>query len=184
MEKLGRFWWVTLIRGLAALALGVLMLVTPALFTIITLVWFFGAYILLDGILSIIYSFTHPDKQRWWVFIEGVLGIIIAVMVFAWPGMTAVFMLYFIAFWALMTGIMGIIFSIGNWKKFAGKVWMLIAGILSVIFGALMISNPAAGALAVISLIAMYLLLFGLALIIFSIWLAGKRKEVAKALGA
>jgi len=51
MEKLARFWWLNLLRGLIAVALGALILSSPKLFTILTLVWFFGAYMLIDGIL-------------------------------------------------------------------------------------------------------------------------------------
>jgi uncharacterized membrane protein HdeD (DUF308 family) len=105
-------------------------------------------------------------------------------MVFAWPGMTAVFLLYFIAFWAIFTGIMEIIYSIANWKTIGGKVWMLLGGIFSVIFGSLLLSNPGAGALAVLWLIAVDLILLGVALIMFSIWLCTKRKDFAKAAGA
>jgi uncharacterized membrane protein HdeD (DUF308 family) len=184
MEKLTRFWWLNLLRGFIALALGISMLSSPKLFTILMLVWFVGAYMLIDGILSIVFSFTHPDKNRWWVFTGGILGIILAFMVFSWPGMTAVFMLYFIAFWAIFTGIMQIIFSIANWKTIGGKVWLLIGGIISLIFGGLLLANPGAGALAVLWLIAVYLILLGVALIMFSIWLCTKRKDFAKAAGA
>lgn len=183
MEKLTRFWWLNLIRGLIALALGTLILASPKLFTVLVLVWLVGAYMLIDGILSIVFAFTHPDKNRWWVFIGGVLGIILASMVFAWPGMTAIFLLYFIAWWAIFTGIMQIIYSIANWKIVGGKVWLLIGGIISLIFGSLLLANPGAGALAVLWMIAVYLILLGLALIMFSIWLFTKRKDFAKAAG-
>jgi len=93
-------------------------------------------------------------------------------------------MLYFIAWWAIFTGIMQIIFSIANWKTIGGKVWLLIGGIISVIFGGLLLSDPVAGALAVLWLIAVYLILLGVALIMFSIWLCTKRKDFAKAAGA
>ncbi|MDD5495256.1 MAG: HdeD family acid-resistance protein [Dehalococcoidia bacterium] len=177
-----RYWWINLLRGLLAVVLGILLFALPAMFTVLLLVAFFGAYMLLDGFGSIIFSLTHPKtNHRWWIFTDGILSILIAVIVFVWPGMTAVFLLYFIAFWAIFTGILEIIFSIAQWKVLPGKVWILIGGILSIIFGGLLLANPLAGALAVLWLIALYLILFGIALIIFSFWLRGQGKAIAQA---
>lgn len=182
VESMIRYWWINLVRGLLAVVLGILLFALPAMFTVLLLVAFFGAYMLLDGIGSIIFSLTHPKtNHRWWIFTDGILSILIAVIVFVWPGMTAIFLLYFIAFWAIFTGILEIIFSIAQWKVLPGKVWILLGGILSILFGGILLANPLAGALAVLWLIALYLILFGIALIIFSFWLRGQGKAVAQA---
>jgi uncharacterized membrane protein HdeD (DUF308 family) len=185
MEMMAKYWWLNLIRGLVALALGVLLLVMPPIVDILLAVMFVGAYFLVDGIFALIFFFTHPKtNQRWWVFVEGIAGILAAGVVFLWPGMTAVFLLYFIAFWALITGVFEIIYAIGQWKTLPGKGWILIGGILSIIVGCILLSNPVAGALALMWVIAFYLVLFGIMLIIFSIVQLSKGKSVAKVASA
>jgi len=182
MEMMAKYWWLNLIRGLLALALGIILLVMPAIFSILLLVAFVGAYFLVDGIFALIFFFTHPrTNHRWWIFAEGISGILAGIIVFIWPGMTAVFLLYFIAFWALITGIFEIIYAIGQWKTLKGKGWILTGGILSIIIGCILLSNPVAGALALMWVIAFYLVLFGIMLIIFSFMQLGKGKSAAPA---
>ena len=180
MEMMAKYWWLNLIRGLVALVLGIILLAMPAIFSILLLVMFVGAYFLVDGIFALIFFLTHPKtNHRWWVFVEGIAGILAAIVVFTWPGMTAVFLLYFIAFWALITGVFEIIYAIGQWKTLPGKGWILTGGILSIVVGCILLSNPVAGALALMWVIAFYLVLFGIMLIIFSFVQLGKGKSVA-----
>jgi len=182
MEMMAKYWWLNLIRGLLALALGIILLSMPAIFSILLLVMFVGAYFLIDGMFALIFFLAHPKtNHRWWIFAEGIAGCLAAVVVFVWPGMTAVFLLYFIAFWALITGVFEIIYAIGQWKTLPGKGWILIGGILSIIIGCILLANPVAGALALMWVIAFYLVLFGIMLIIFSFVQLGKGKPVAKA---
>jgi uncharacterized membrane protein HdeD (DUF308 family) len=185
MEMMAKYWWLNLIRGLVALALGIILLAMPAIFSIYLLVMFVGAYFLVDGIFALIFFLAHPKtNHRWWIFVEGIAGILAAVVVFVWPGMTAVFLLYFIAFWALITGVFEIIYAIGQWKTLKGKGWILTGGILSIIVGCILLSNPVAGALALMWVIAFYLVLFGIMLIVFSFMQLGKGKSVAAPAGS
>ncbi len=185
MEMMAKYWWLNLIRGLLALALGVILLVMPAIFSILLLVMFVGAYFLVDGVFSLIFFFAHPKtNHRWWIFAGGIAGILAGIVVFTWPGMTAVFLLFFIAFWALITGIFEIIYAIAQWKTLPGKGWILTGGVLSIIIGAILLSNPVAGALALMWVIALYLVLFGIMLIIFSFVQLGKGKSAAPAAAA
>ncbi len=182
MEMMAKYWWLNLIRGLLALALGIILLVMPAIFSILLLVMFVGAYFLADGIFALIFFFTHPKtNHRWWIFAEGIAGILAGIVVFTWPRKAAVFLLFFLAFLALKTGIFEIIYAIAQWKTLPGKGWMLTGGILSVIIGAILLSNPVAGALALMWVIAFYLVLFGVMLIIFSFVQLGKGKSAAPA---
>ena len=170
MDLVARFWWSNLVRGLLAFLFGVLLLITPALFTIFVLVIWMGAFFLLDGIFALIAFFRHPKTpHKWWIFAEGITGILAAVLVFVWPGMTAVLLLYFIVFWAIVTGIFEIVYAIALWKILPGKVWILLGGIISIIFGFILLANPVAGAVAMLWVIALYLVLFGIALVIYSI---------------
>lgn len=179
MELVARFWWTNLIRGLLAFLFGVFLLIMPALFSIFLLVICVSVYFLLDGIFALIFFFKHPKTaHRWWIFAEGVMSILAAVIVFFWPVMSAILLLYFIAFWAIFTGIFEIIYTISQWKTLPGKGWLLVGGIISIIFGFALVISPAAGALALLWVIALYLILFGMALVVFSIWQFAKGKGI------
>jgi len=185
VEILARYWWLNLIRGLLALALGILMFSVPAIFTVLLLVMFFGAYALVDGIISIVASLAHPKTpHRWWLFAGGIIGILAAIVIFVWPAMSAVILLYFIAFWALFTGIFEIIYAAAQWKTLPGKGWILTGGILSILIGIMLLANPIAGVLALIWAIALYLVLFGIVLVIWAFILLGKGKKPAQVASA
>jgi uncharacterized membrane protein HdeD (DUF308 family) len=95
------------------------------------------------------------------------------------PGITAVALLFYIAVWSLATGIMAIATGIRLRKEIKGEVWLILSGIASVIFSALLLIFPGAGVLSIAWLIAVYALVFGVLLIILSIRLYGKRPRKA-----
>lgn len=166
VRMLGERWWMLLIRGIAAIIFGVLAFIWPGV-TVWVLVVMFGAYALVDGIFSLIAAFAMRDRvERWWVMaLEGVIGILAGIVVFVWPGVSALVLLYVIAIWAIITGILEIVAAIQLRREISGE-WLLgLAGLASIVFGVLAILFPGAGALAVIWLIAAYAILFGIVLV-------------------
>ena len=100
----------------------------------LTLVLLYGAYALVDGVLAILAAITgDAPAPRWWLAIVGLLGILVGILTFVWPGITAVVLLLFIAGWAIATGILQIVGAI-RLRKEIDNEWLLIAsGVLSVI---------------------------------------------------
>jgi uncharacterized membrane protein HdeD (DUF308 family) len=166
---LSRNWWVLLIRGILAVIFGVLTLANPAV-TLAVLVMFFGAYYLVDGAFSIIASLTAPKGYRGWVWllIGGIAGVIIGLLTFVMPGVTAVVLLYYVIAWLIVIGAMQVVAGIRLRKEIHGEFFLIIGGLLSVLFGLFLLVNPGAGALAVIWLIGGYAILFGVMMIIVS----------------
>jgi uncharacterized membrane protein HdeD (DUF308 family) len=166
---LSRNWWVLLIRGILAVIFGVLTLAKPAV-TLAVLVMFFGAYYLVDGAFSIIASLTAPKGYRGWVWllIGGIAGVIIGLLTFVMPGVTAVVLLYYVIAWLIVIGAMQVVAGIRLRKEIHGEFFLIIGGLLSVLFGLFLLVNPGAGALAVIWLIGGYAILFGVMMIIVS----------------
>jgi uncharacterized membrane protein HdeD (DUF308 family) len=154
-------WWTFLLRGVAALLFGVIALIWPAL-GLLYLVILFGVYAFVDGLLAMTAAFAGVGGQRWWaLLIEGIIGIVIAVLVVALPAVSALALVYLIAFWAILTGILEIMGGI-QLRDFIKNEWLFIlAGILSVAFGILVIRNPVAGAVAEIWIIGAYAIVFG-----------------------
>jgi uncharacterized membrane protein HdeD (DUF308 family) len=163
VELLARRWWALALRGLLAVLFGILTFIIPGL-TLFSLVLLFGAYAILEGVFNVLSAMRAP-RQHWPLLLEGIVGIIAGFLTFAWPGITALILLYVIGFWAVFTGILEIAAGI-RLRKHIDNEWLLILmGVLSVGFGLLLLVFPGAGALAIVLWIGAYALVFGITLI-------------------
>lgn len=179
LDVIARKWWTIALRGACAIVFGILALVWPLL-TLITLVFLFGAFALVDGIFAIIAGITsHQTNKRWWaLLIGGVAGVIIGLLTFFWPGISALLLLSLIAIWAIITGVFEIVAAIQLRRLITGEWMMITGGILSIIFGLLIIILPGPGALSLVWLIGVYAIAFGISLIFLAFRL---RKTACKA---
>jgi uncharacterized membrane protein HdeD (DUF308 family) len=179
LQVLARNWWALLIRGIAALIFGILAFVWPGS-TIVAIVILFGAYALVDGIFAIVSAVRAAQShERWWPFLlEGIVGIAIAAITYFEPHVTA-FALYFtIAAWAFITGVLEISAGIQLRKQIANELWLILAGVVSILFSVLMIWHPVAGAFAVIFIIGFYAVVFGVMMIALSFRLRKHANEL------
>jgi uncharacterized membrane protein HdeD (DUF308 family) len=168
-QLLARNWWLFLLRGLAALTFGVLSLIWPGI-SLMTLVLFFGAYALVDGAFALAAAIVGRGNAevRWWLVLVGLLGIGVGIATFLWPGLTALTLLYFIAGWVIATGVLQIIGAIELRKLIEDEWWLILDGALSVLFGILLFAMPGAGALALIWLIAVFAIAYGILMVGFA----------------
>jgi uncharacterized membrane protein HdeD (DUF308 family) len=164
VDDLARHWWVIGLRGLAAIVFGILAFAWPGI-TLAVLVILFGAYALVDGVLGLIAAFRGETHHRIALAIEGVVSVLAGLAAFAWPGLTALVLLYIIAIWAILTGVLEIFAAVRLRRSIANELGLIIGGILSVVFGIILIAAPGAGALAVVFLIGAYAIIFGIALL-------------------
>jgi uncharacterized membrane protein HdeD (DUF308 family) len=157
-----RSWWTLLLRGILAIIFGIIALVDPGI-ALLALIFVFGVYALLDGILAIVVAIQERHVlPRWgWLLVEGIAGIILGIVAFVFPGETALILLFIVAAWAIVTGIM----EIG--AAFTIRSWLLgLAGFISVIFGILLYARPGAGLLSILWLLGIYAIVFGVLFII------------------
>ena len=161
------YWWLMAIRGLLAVLFGLAAIVWPRL-TLFVLVILFGAYALVDGVVAVIVSLQERKHVRqWWVvLLGGIAGIIAGVLTFVWPAITALVLLYLIAAWAIVTGILEIAAAISGPLPIAHEWTLVLAGVLSILFGVLLAILPGVGLLSLVWLIGIYALAFGIVLII------------------
>ena len=173
--QLFRNWWLFAVRGVLAIVFGVLALIWPEPMKF-ALVILFGAFALVDGIFAIATGITfHKYFERWWaLLLEGLAGIIIGALTFFWPNITALVLLFFIAAWAIITGIFEIVAAIRFRHVIPGEEWaMVLNGLLSVLLGVLLFVFPTAGAVGLIWLIGIYAIVAGILELIFTFRLRG-----------
>jgi uncharacterized membrane protein HdeD (DUF308 family) len=163
LRELAENWWLLLLRGIAAIAFGVLAFIWPDL-TLLTLTYMWGFYAIADGVLALWAAIAGRGGEiapRWWLAVVGIAGILAGVLAFVWPAMTALVLLMFIASWAIVIGVLQIWGAIRLRKEIEGE-WLLgLSGLLSVAFGVIMFAQPGAGALAVVWLIGWFAILAG-----------------------
>jgi uncharacterized membrane protein HdeD (DUF308 family) len=176
---LARNWWALALRGVLAIIFGVLVLLMPPGAVIQSFVLLFGAYALVDGVFAIISAVQHRTERNWWVhLLEGIVGVLAGILVFAYPVFSTItatfFVLYIVAFWAILTGIMEIWAAIELRRVITNEFWLGLGGLLSIIFGLVLIfGNPANGILTLLLLVAIYSIAFGVTLLILAFRLRG-----------
>lgn len=183
LERFSRNWWMYAVRGVVAIILGVVAFARPEQ-ALQALVLVFGAFALVDGSLAMVAGIaSHRYFKRWWaVLLEGVAGVVIGLLTFFWPNITAFALLYMIAAWALITGIFEIVAAIQFRRVITGEWMMVLGGLLSILFGVLLFVFPAAGAVSVMWMIGIYAVAFGISEVIFAFRLHNLRRKIEKAI--
>ena len=177
-ETLVQNWWLFTLRGVLGIIFGILALIFPGP-TILSLVLLFSAYMLADGIFGIISAVRaiRRKEDRWGLLIfEGLLDIATGVVAFLWPGLTVVAFVWLIAAWAIVSG--GLMTAAGFRLNIEhGRWWLVLGGLLSLAYGVLLIIAPLIGAVVLTWWLGAYALVFGVALVIFSLKLRSRQHE-------
>jgi uncharacterized membrane protein HdeD (DUF308 family) len=174
LPTLSGSWWALLIRGIAALLFGLAALFWPGI-TLYVLIIFFGAYALVDGVFAIAAGIRGSGGRRWVFLAEGVLGILAGLIAFFYPGMTAFVLLYVIAFWAILTGLLRIVMAIWLRREIENEWFLVLSGVISVLFGVILAALPGPGLLALVWVVGIYELILGVALIVLGFEVRGRR---------
>ena len=166
VSTLARNWWALLIRGMAAVIFGALTLLAPGI-SLVALVLLFGAYAFADGIFAIVMALQRGGRRnRWWILLlEGVAGLGAAAVTWFYPGLTALALLYLIAIWAAVTGVLEIALAI-RLRRVIAREWLLaLSGVASLALGVVLVLFPGPGMIALVLWIGGYAIVFGALLI-------------------
>ena len=155
-----------LVRGIAAILFGILTFVWPNL-TLSVLVLLFGVFAVISGITAVVAALRNRGEEGWGLLLfEGILGILAGVVALVWPNITALAFLYLLAAWAIITGIMELVAPLAFPMRGGRAALMVLAGLASIVFGILIASQPSSGLLAVVWLIGVYAIVFGVMYIV------------------
>jgi uncharacterized membrane protein HdeD (DUF308 family) len=175
--EMSKKWWVLLLRGILLLIIGILSFTNP-------LVWitFAGAYMLIDGIGMLWAGFgPQPTGQsRWPLLLVGILGIVAGLIVLINPVLGGLSLVWVIGAWAIITGILEIVSAIALRQEIDNEWWLILTGVLAIIFGLLVFQNPLAGAFAIQTIFGAFAVVAG----IFSIALAFRVRSFGQQIGA
>jgi uncharacterized membrane protein HdeD (DUF308 family) len=159
-----------LFRGVVGIAAGVLAMLWPGL-TIAFLVALFGIYAFVDGVTNVLRGLRRtPERRRSWAtFFQGLFGIVAGVLAFVWPGITTLVLIFWIAAWAIITGILEVVAAI-RFRRELQREWILVlSGVLSIAFGILLSAFPAIGAVGLAWALGAYAAASGILLVALAI---------------
>ncbi|GEL17738.1 HdeD family acid-resistance protein [Pseudonocardia asaccharolytica] len=164
-------WWLILLRGVLAVAFGLFALFAPAS-ALLALVIVFGAYAIVDGITAIVLGVRHRQVDRhWgWQIVQGLVSFIAGVIALLWPGVTALAILLIIAFWSIVHGVAEVVEAFAARKR-GSEIWgwLLASGVIGVLFGAVLLAMPGAGLLALLWMVGVFAVVFGVLVIMAAI---------------
>jgi uncharacterized membrane protein HdeD (DUF308 family) len=180
-SDLARNWWLLALRGVAGILFSIVAFVWPGA-TLAALILVFGAYVFVDGIFAVIAGIgMRRQMDRWWLIVlEGAVGIILGVLTFRSPDTTALVLVTFIAAWSIITGIFEIATAVRLRKLIANEWLLILSGIVSIIFGTLVIALPGAGAISIVWLLGTYALLFGILTLMLAFRVRGMRERLGR----
>lgn len=165
---LARNWWALALRGVVAVLFAIIAFAMPGL-TLVVLVYFFAAYLLVDGVFALIAGLRAAEHHERWgaLALEGILDLVAGAVIVLWPGLSLLAFIYLAAFWAIVSGI-ALLIAAFRLHRQHGEWLMVLAGLLSVLWGVLVVLFPIAGILVWAWWIGAYALIFGVAMLVLA----------------
>ncbi|MDQ3231603.1 MAG: HdeD family acid-resistance protein [Pseudobdellovibrionaceae bacterium] len=163
--QLGRSWSMWMVRGIVALLFGLVALISPFA-TLASLIMVAAAFMFVDGIFAFFSLFSRRGSPFWWTsFFEALVGVGLGLALFMWPGIGLLTFLYFLAGWAVVSGIFEIATAI-RLRKVIEREWALgLAGLSSIVFGVAIVVFPGLGVIATSWMLGAYAIIFGILMV-------------------
>jgi uncharacterized membrane protein HdeD (DUF308 family) len=182
LSLLARNWWLVEIRGVAAIAFGLLAFLWPGL-TLLVLVTLFAAYMLIDGI-ALLVSLRRAEPatsgHRLAVALMGILGVGVGIATIVWPTITALALLYLVAFWAITLGLVQVIAAIRLRRDISGELWFVVGGLLTIVFGVFILAFPGSGLLSLVWIVGAWAIVFGITNLVLAWRLRGLHQQIVR----
>lgn len=167
-DALASLWWLVLLRGVLLVILGFYALFAPGL-TIESIVWVLGIFLIFDGFISIFAGIAGDVSSRGWSIGRGVLQIVIGLFVvgnsFLFAAIGATVIIYVIAFCAILGGVFEIMTAFSGSPQIEGSGWLVVSGIISILFGIMLLIAPMLSASIIVRVIGVFVMIYGFSLI-------------------
>src|SRR6516164_1130418 len=166
VSALKQNWWVLVLRGIIAIAFGIVSFIWPGV-TALALVFLLAAFAFVEGIFALIGAFGYglPGGQRLLMVLLGLLGLAVGIFAVARPGVAAVTIVIWVAWWAIIAGIIQIVVAIEMRKEIENEWALIIGALLSIAFGILLLWRPLAGVITLAYLFGFFAIIFGIAML-------------------
>lgn len=170
-EEISSLWWLVLLRGILLVIVGIYALSRPGM-TLVAFTQLLGAFALVDGVFAVVAGIMGWAESRGWTILRGVLGILIGIFVLGHPvvvgAIAATILVFVLAFQSIAGGVLEIIVAIRERKQIEGEGWLILTGVLSIIFGVILLMAPFASSLMLIRIVGAFAICFGVALAVLS----------------
>lgn len=161
-------WWMFLLGGILYILFGILALARPAS-ALLALAVVFACFLLVDGIFSAVRALGAKGAEgRWWVFFAGLVSILIGLYALFGPVNTVLLFVYVVAFQAILFGVSIFMFGVSIRKAVSGEWMLYLTGVLSVLFGLLLLWAPGIGGLSVSLMVGAWALVIGILRVVFA----------------
>lgn len=180
LKLLFKNWWMLLLKGILLILFGILAMINPGITLTVFVVWF-AIFMMFDGVISLIGVFSNwkSEEDKWLLVAEGVLSLLLGYLIYRTPETFVSFIAFLISFWAIFSGIARIAMAIQLRKEIQGEGWLILSGILSILFGIIVFAQPGIGIATLMIIIAIFAILIGILLIVLSL----KLKKSGKLIG-
>jgi uncharacterized membrane protein HdeD (DUF308 family) len=170
LKMLFKNWWMILLKGTLLIIFGILAFLRPGI-TMTSLVIWFAAFMIADGVISLaaVISNWNSREDKWLLVAEGALGVLLGILIFRRPVVFEVFIAYLIGFWAIFSGISKIAMAIQLRKEMEGEGWLVLSGIMSILFGIIIFAQPMTGIATLMWIAGTFAVLVGILMIFLSL---------------
>lgn len=170
---LAQLWWAFILRGVLGIVFGVAVILFPGI-GLVVVVALFAAWALIGGVSSLVGAWRSRGQKDWWVgVLEGLAGIVAGIVAILLPAAAALALLFVVAAWAIVTGVLQIWMAIRLREQISGELWMGLSGVIAILFGLLLIISPGTGILSVLVLVGIFSILMGIAMVLLGWRLRG-----------
>ena len=171
-----------LTRGIVSVIIGIIAFVWPGV-TIGSLLGLFALFALIEGAMNLYLGLgRHLGRNLpWGQFLQGVFGIAAGLVTFLWPSVTAQLLIFFIGTWAIINGILQLVAAVRLRKIIRGEWLLALGGVLSILFGIVVIGRPGAALVGLSWSLGAFAFLSGVLLIVLGVRLRGLSARMALA---
>lgn len=190
LQSVLKNWWVLTLKGVLLIIFGIIAFMNPGITFAVLLTWF-AAFLIIDGVLSLftVISNWKSQEDKWLFILEGVVNIVLGILIVRAPAAYTIIAVFFMGFWSIFSGVSRIAMAIQLRKEITGEGWLALSGVLGILFGIIIISNPGIGVATFMYMLAFFAIAIGVLVVLLSLkvknakgWVGEKKEQLKSAI--